>query len=93
MVGMMIDCRALHLSFKPDKSVCASFLTQDNVASCKPPTESVEGIENGVWTAPPKVVELHLPHIGVCAVQLSTEILVLKSKICQRGTFASPHSI
>ena len=34
-----------------------------------------------------------LPHIGVCAVQLSTEILVWKYKICQRGTFAAPHSV
>ena len=34
-----------------------------------------------------------LPHIGVCAVQLSTEILVLKSNLCQRGTFAAPHSV
>ena len=32
-----------------------------------------------------------LPHIGVCAVQLSTEILVLKSKICQRANL--PHRI
>ena len=34
-----------------------------------------------------------LPHIGVCVVQLSTMILVLKSKICQRGKFAAPHSV
>ena len=34
-----------------------------------------------------------MPHIGVCAVQLSTEILknVLKSKICQRANL--PHRI
>jgi hypothetical protein len=32
-----------------------------------------------------------LPHIGVCAVQLGTEILDLKSKICQRANL--PHRI
>ena len=58
-----------------------------------PPTEPVEGSENGIWTAPPKEWSCILPHIGVCAVQLSAEILVLKSKICQRGTFAAPHSV
>jgi hypothetical protein len=81
-----------NIPFPYDKNPFPPASVGQRGANAEPLTEPEESSQNGIWTAP-KVVELHFAHIGVCAVQLSTEILVLKSKICQRGKFAAPHSV
>ena len=60
---------------------------------CIPLPEPVESSQNGIWTSPLKLVELHFAPDRYLCGPVSTQVLCLKIQNMSAGNFAAQHSV